>query len=131
MNCNNIFYCPALEEEIEIKVISMDEKNFIIKIKKNATIKEFKEKLETVSNVPSDKQRLIYRGKLLNNNEKISYYEISNLDAVHLIANLLNDNNEANISNTNLNNNLSNVFRVSNDPNVNHNNINSRENIII
>lgn len=88
---------------IQLKVISMDEKNFTIAIEIGDTIKDFKVKIEEVCEVPWRLQRLICKGKLLDNDKTIRDCQLKNLDAIHLIAKVheINDN-----LNTNLNNNL-------------------------
>ncbi len=39
-----------------------------------------------ISKVPTNRQRLIYRGKLLKDNDALSLYKISDLDVIHLVA---------------------------------------------
>jgi ubiquilin len=36
--------------------------------------------------VPTERQRLIFRGRLLKDTDSISHYKISDLDVVHLVA---------------------------------------------
>ena len=92
--------------DISLKVISMDEKIFIVPTNLNFTIKEFKEKLQTESNVPWDKQRLIYKGKLLENSKSLKDYNFSNMDAVHFIAKLSNTEENTNNNESNENNDI-------------------------
>jgi Ubiquitin family len=40
-----------------------------------------------MTSVPILKQRLIFQGKLMKDNEKLSFYKIANLNVIHLVAN--------------------------------------------
>ena len=97
---------------LKLKIISMDEKQFIIEINSNQTILDLKTKLSAVSEVPSDRQRLIYRGKLLENDKQIHFYNLEEMSALHLIAKLNHEeetqNNVNNISSASNLNNISN-----------------------
>ena len=42
--------------------------------------------IKQVSKVPFDRQRLIYRGKLLKDADLLRIYKISDLDVIHLVA---------------------------------------------
>lgn len=78
--------------EIELKVISMDEKIFIIKVNINDKVSDLKAKIEQVSEVPIDRQRLIHKGKQLDNEKQLKSYNMSHMDAIHFIAKLQVDN---------------------------------------
>ena len=39
-----------------------------------------------MSKVPVDRQRLIFRGKQLKDNDTVKTYKISNFDVIHLVA---------------------------------------------
>lgn len=84
---------------IQLKVISMDEKNFNITIGLNSTIKDLKVKIEEVCEVPWGCQRLISKGKLLENEKTICYYQLKQLDAIHLIAKVHEINENSNLNN--------------------------------
>ena len=73
------------EEEILVKVKTLDNQ-ININIRKNATISELKEKINRILNIPQTDQRLIYQGKILqNNSEKIKHYKITNECVIHLV----------------------------------------------
>lgn len=93
-------------ESIEIKILTMDEKFYFVFLKNEETIHDLKEKIEILTEVPKDKQRLIFKGKLLENEKKINDYQINNHDAIHLIAKVNQSDNIANISNNIQNDNL-------------------------
>jgi len=86
---------------INLKILSMDEKKFNISIDKESLVKDLKEKIQTESLVPANRQRLISKGKLLDDDKKLSSYSIKDQDVIHFIARLNND--TSNNNNTNLN----------------------------
>ena len=90
------------EDEIIIVKIKTLENQININIKKNATILELKEKINRILNIPILNQRLIYQGKILqNNSEKIKHYKIINDSVIHLVIRKLtsSDDNNNNIIN--------------------------------
>ena len=73
------------EEEILVKIKTLDNQ-ININIRKNATLSELKEKINRILNIPQTDQRLIYQGKILQNNtEKIKHYKIANESVIHLV----------------------------------------------
>ena len=102
--------------EITIKIRTLD-KEFSIQIQNDSTIKALKEKIATVNiiiyniniikyfffffnyQIPVDKQRLIFRGHVLEDSKLITENKIENEDVVHLIARM-----ESNNTNSNNNN---------------------------
>lgn len=94
-------------KEITLKVLTIDDNKFNVAIQINQTIKDFKSKLESISEVPWNMQRLIYKGKLLENEKKIIDYSMSNEDVIHFIAKLNSEEPNDNSSNSNpLNDNI-------------------------
>ena len=95
------------EEEILIKIKTLDNE-ININIRKNATLAELKEKINQLLNAPLANQRLIYQGKILQNNtEKIKHYKIANESVLHLVmrkVTLSDDTNQNNNTNNNINN---------------------------
>ena len=94
------------EEEILVKIKTLDNQ-ININIRKNATLLELKEKINRILNIPQTDQRLIYQGKILQNNtEKIKNYKIGNESVVHLVIRKLtlsDDINQNNNNNININ----------------------------
>ena len=97
------------EEEILIKIKTLDNQ-ISINIRKNATLIELKEKINQLLNAPLANQRLIYQGKILQNNaEKLKHYKIVNESVIHLvmrkvtISDDMNQNNYARDNGNNLN----------------------------
>ena len=89
-------------QEITIKIQTLDN-TYSIKINENFTIAQLKEEISKKYNIPKDKQRLIFQGKFLKDQENLSFYKITEGCVVQLIAKSLEENNSS--SNTNRNNN--------------------------
>ena len=79
-------------EEIKIKIQTLDT-TFTLKINQNSTINQLKEEISKKYNIPKDKQRLIFQGKFLKDNENLSFYKITEGCVVQLIAKSLEENN--------------------------------------
>ena len=104
------------EEEILVKIKTL-ENQININIRKNATLSELKDKINRILNIPQTDQRLIYQGKILqNNSEKLKHYKIQNESVIHLVIRKLtlsddiNQNNNNNINHNNEDNNSDNGF---------------------
>ena len=52
---------------------------------------ELKSKIEEVTNVPKDRQRLVYMAKLLKDEDSLSKYITEDDNTVHMMANLANN----------------------------------------
>ena len=95
------------DEEITIKIQTLDNQ-IIINIKKNSTLLELKEKINDIINEPPNNQRLIYQGKILqNNSDKLKHYKIQNDSVLHLVVRkgTISEDNNNNVNNTNNNQN--------------------------
>jgi hypothetical protein len=101
------------EEEILIKIKTL-ENEININIRKNATLAELKEKINQILNAPLANQRLIYQGKILQNNaEKIKHYKIGNESVLHLVMRKVTLSDDTN-QNNNTNNNINNINHIQN-----------------
>ena len=96
------------QEEITIKIQTLDN-NFSLKINQNLTINQLKEEISKKYNIPKEKQRLIFQGKFLKDNENLSFYKITEGCVIQLIAKSLEENNPN--SNSSQNNNRANRNR--------------------
>ena len=101
-------------EEIAIKIQTLDN-TYSLKINKNVTINQLKEEISKKYNIPIDKQRLIFQGKFLKNNENLYFYKITDGCVVQLIAKSLEVNHPN--SNSSSHNNRSNRNRNGNQRN--------------
>lgn len=101
-----------LDEQIEsiessmgtnIKIRTLDGE-FQVKINIENKVEVLKRKIEDVNNilynqiqiskVPINRQRLIFRGKLLKDSDELSLYKIADLDVIHLVAKTAEQRNE-------------------------------------
>ena len=90
-------------EEISIKIQTLDN-TYLLKINQNLTINQLKEEISKKYNIPKEKQRLIFQGKFLKDNENLLFYKITDGCVVQLIAKELQENNpNANSSQQNSN----------------------------
>ena len=80
---------PGIYEiDIVIKTISNSVYNF--KIGTDTTVAELKDLIHTATEVAADRQRLIYRGRVLVNESAVSEYHIENGHTIHMVAKPLN-----------------------------------------
>ena len=89
-------------QEITIKIQTLDN-TYSIKINQLLTISQLKEEISKKYNIPKEKQRLIFQGKFLKDNENLSFYKITEGCVVQLIAKSLEENNSSNNNNNNIN----------------------------
>jgi hypothetical protein len=94
---SNIENLEASSLSINIKIRTLDNE-FMVNINSENRIEDLKKRIENVSiiyldfilkisKVPLNRQRLIFRGRLLRDNDLISFYKITDLDVIHLVAN--------------------------------------------
>ena len=121
------------QNEIEVKIRTIDNinKELVIKIKRESTIKILKEEISKVNiiifinmiffnkfqkyQIPIEKQRLIFRGHVLEDSKTLIDNKIENGDVIHLLVRIEQNNN-------NNNNNESNNSNIPNpNPNPNRN----------
>ena len=102
-------------QEITIKIQTLDN-SFSLKINQSLTIIQLKEEISKKYNIPKDKQRLIFQGKFLKDNETLSFYKITDGCVIQLIAKSLE-----------LKNPNQNSSQRSNNPNRNANNQRANE----
>ena len=73
------------ENEITIKIKTMNTTTFPINIYKKAKISELKSEIFKKVRIHSNNQKLIFQGKVLDNNKFISDYKIEQYDVIHLV----------------------------------------------
>eukprot|EP00252_Welwitschia_mirabilis_P001722 TRINITY_DN1164_c0_g1_i3.p1 TRINITY_DN1164_c0_g1~~TRINITY_DN1164_c0_g1_i3.p1 ORF type:complete len:996 (-),score=269.73 TRINITY_DN1164_c0_g1_i3:166-3153(-) len=71
---------------IEIKLKTLDSQTYTFQVNKNMPVIDLKEKIVSVTNVPVDQQRLICRGRVLKNDQRLSDYQIEDGHTLHLVV---------------------------------------------
>jgi Ubiquitin family len=79
---------PAESFFLNIKVKTIDNQIFDFEVKPAETILNLKNQILAKLQVPIDRQRLIFRGKLLNNTDTFLQLKVEAGFVLHLIASL-------------------------------------------
>lgn len=69
-----------------LMIKTVDEQQFPITISSSATVPQLKEQISTKLGIQSQRQRLIFRGKVLKNDKDISTYAIGDGHTLHLVV---------------------------------------------
>ncbi|KAG9150304.1 hypothetical protein Leryth_017607 [Lithospermum erythrorhizon] len=64
------------DSTVELNVKTLDSQNYHFNVDKNITVSAFKEKIASQTGLPVVQQRLIFRGKVLKDNDLLSDYRI-------------------------------------------------------
>lgn len=77
----------AAEAQVTFKVKASGEKNHTITMNESATVIDLKSKLATeqFENIPVERQRLIYSGRVMKNEDTLGSYKIKAGNTVHLV----------------------------------------------
>lgn len=76
-------------DELTIKVKAAGGRLHTITISQSLTVKDLKAKLatENYENIAIERQRLIYSGRVMKNDDALSTYNIKNNNTIHLVKN--------------------------------------------
>lgn len=78
--------------EIKLKIRCSTGKDYNLSIINNITIIELKNQIEKEFNIPANTQKLIYRGRILQDDKNCLDYNIQNEQTIHLVQSKLNKN---------------------------------------
>lgn len=75
------------EQQLTFTVKSSNDAKYAITITANSTVSQLKEKLSTsdFADIPTERQRLIYSGRVLKDNETLASYKIKDGNTIHLV----------------------------------------------
>jgi hypothetical protein len=91
---NNLPSTSGNNGEISLKVRTIDQKTYQINIIHDASVPQLKESIEDATGVVIGRQRLIFRGRVLKNDQKISAYSLEDGHVLHLVVRAENTSNE-------------------------------------
>ena len=74
-------------EYFRVKVRTLDSSQFELSVTESTLISEVKEMIASHTQIPSDRQRLIYQGKLLKNQDSMATYKIKQGHVLQLVGN--------------------------------------------
>ncbi|XP_028766190.1 large proline-rich protein BAG6 isoform X2 [Neltuma alba] len=78
------------DSTVQLNIKTLDSQIYTFQVDKNMLVSLLKEKIANEVGVPVGQQRLIFRGKVLNDNHVLSEYHIENGDTLHLVQRQLN-----------------------------------------
>ncbi|KAF5680826.1 ubiquitin dsk2 [Fusarium heterosporum] len=78
---------PGNDSQITFKVKTSSESTHLVTMNDTATVLDLKNKLagEDFENIPVDRQRLIYSGRVMKNDDALSTYKIKHNNTIHMV----------------------------------------------
>ncbi|KVH95409.1 Ubiquitin [Cynara cardunculus var. scolymus] len=74
------------ESAVEIQIKTLDSQLYSFRVDKNMPVLAFKEKIASDVGLPVGQQRLIFRGKVLKDEHRLSEYHVESGHTLHLVA---------------------------------------------
>lgn len=73
------------EQTIELKVKLMEGADFMLKVKLSDSVRSLKEKIQEMCSMPVEQQRIIFRGRILENESTLRECNLEDQDTVFLV----------------------------------------------
>lgn len=70
---------------ININIKSSSDKKFVISIEASKKVLELKEAIAAQTDVPADRQRLIFSGRVLKDDDLLSEYKVADGNTIHMV----------------------------------------------
>jgi ubiquitin C len=94
MSDNNQHNDVPAKEEVQADgggqffVKTLTGKTICISLSDGLTVRQVKEEIQKLEQIPIDQQRLVFQGKQLEDNDTLKYYEVGPNATVHLVLRL-------------------------------------------
>ena len=73
------------EQNIELKVKLMEGADLMVNVKLSDTVQSLKEKIQAMTSIPTEQQRVIFRGRILENETTLGECNLEDRDTVFLV----------------------------------------------
>eukprot|EP01083_Nonionella_stella_P222553 794023_1 len=71
--------------EINLKVKTLDQKHFQVSVSPETLVSDFKARVESSQRIDASRQRIIFKGKVLKDDQKLADYGLKDGDTLHLV----------------------------------------------
>ncbi|KAI7686394.1 Large proline-rich protein bag6-A [Sarcoptes scabiei] len=107
---------PTISDLINIKIKTIDSKNYQFQVENDIQIKAFKERIATEVDIEPECQRMIFCGRVLADDKTLKYYKIDNGKVIHLVKRTPPAKSDANSSASSVNQNSNNESNLNSEP---------------
>lgn len=73
------------EQNIELKIKLMEGADLMVNVKLSDSVHSLKEKIQAMSSIPIEQQRVIFRGRILENESTLGECNLEDQDTVFLV----------------------------------------------
>lgn len=84
----NMIMLVPIRGGMRVQVNTMLGEKVEVEVEETETVADLKKKLSKKQKIPADQQRIIYEGKLLQDNKTLAEYNIKNNSVIHMVLRL-------------------------------------------